>query len=63
MTMTTRRLPVYRMPHLIVLGVDPRRILLLTFSRQASVEMQRRVERIVKQVLGPKAGNVSDALT
>jgi superfamily I DNA/RNA helicase len=29
--------------HLIVLGVDPRRILLLSFSRGASVEMQRRV--------------------
>jgi ATP-dependent DNA helicase UvrD/PcrA len=53
----------HRVAHLIVLGVDPRRILLLTFSRRASVEMQRRVERIVKQVLGPKAGNVSDALT
>jgi DNA helicase-2/ATP-dependent DNA helicase PcrA len=53
----------HRVAHLIVLGVDPRRILLLTFSRRASVEMQRRVERIVKQVLGQKAGNVSDALT
>ncbi len=53
----------HRVAHLIVLGLDPRRVLLLTFSRRASVEMQRRVERIVKQVLGPKAGNVSDALT
>jgi DNA helicase II / ATP-dependent DNA helicase PcrA len=53
----------HRVAHLIVLGADPRRILLMTFSRRASVEMQRRVERIVKQVLGPKVGNVSDALT
>jgi DNA helicase-2/ATP-dependent DNA helicase PcrA len=53
----------HRVAHLIVQGVDPRRVLLLTFSRRAAGEMQRRVERITRQVLGPKAGPIADALT
>jgi DNA helicase-2/ATP-dependent DNA helicase PcrA len=36
----------HRVAHLIVSGADPRRILLLTFSRRAAAEMTRRVERI-----------------
>src|SRR5918994_260603 len=36
----------HRVAHLIVKGVDPRRILLMTFSRRAASEMTRRVERI-----------------
>ena len=36
----------HRVAHLIVGGADPRRILLLTFSRRAAAEMTRRVERI-----------------
>jgi DNA helicase-2/ATP-dependent DNA helicase PcrA len=51
-----------RVAHLIVSGVDPRRILLLTFSRRAAAEMQRRVERIAARVLGPRAGVMTDAL-
>jgi ATP-dependent DNA helicase UvrD/PcrA len=31
--------PAHRVAHLIVNGVDPARILLLTFSRRAAVEM------------------------
>ncbi|HLH87860.1 MAG TPA: ATP-dependent helicase [Xanthobacteraceae bacterium] len=41
----------HRVAHLIVRGVDPRRILLLTFSRRAAAEMTRRVERITAQAL------------
>src|SRR5215467_4539098 len=41
----------HRVANLIVNGADPRRIMLLTFSRRAAAEMSRRVERIVKQVL------------
>lgn len=52
-----------RVAHLIVEGVDPRRMLLLTFSRRAAAEMQRRVERITAQVLGAKAGIMTDALS
>src|SRR6476660_198229 len=51
-----------RVAHLIVTGVDPRRMMLLTFSRRAAAEMQRRVERITAKVLGPKAGIMTDAL-
>jgi DNA helicase II / ATP-dependent DNA helicase PcrA len=42
----------HRVAHLVVNGADPRRILLMTFSRRASAEMARRVERICSQVLG-----------
>ncbi|SED43241.1 ATP-dependent DNA helicase, Rep family [Rhizobiales bacterium GAS191] len=42
----------HRVAHLIVNGSDPRRILLMTFSRRAAAEMTRRVERICAQVLG-----------
>ena len=37
----------HRVAHLIVNGADPRRIMLLTFSRRAAAEMTRRVERIL----------------
>src|ERR1700688_1639231 len=52
-----------RVAHLIVSGADPRRMMLLTFSRRAAAEMQRRVERITAQVLGAKAGLMADALS
>jgi DNA helicase-2/ATP-dependent DNA helicase PcrA len=52
----------HRVAHLIVGGVDPRRMLLLTFSRRAAAEMQRRVERIAAQALGGKAQIMTDAL-
>ena len=53
----------HRVAHLIVNGADPRRILLMTFSRRAATEMSRRVESICAKVLGAKAGIMSDALT
>jgi DNA helicase-2/ATP-dependent DNA helicase PcrA len=37
----------HRVARLLSSGADPRRILLLTFSRRAAVEMTRRVERVV----------------
>jgi DNA helicase-2/ATP-dependent DNA helicase PcrA len=55
----------HRVAHLIANGIDPRRILLLTFSRRAATEMARRVERIIARVAaagGLNAG-VSDSLT
>ncbi len=51
----------HRVAHLILNGADPRRILLMTFSRRASVEMARRVERITRNVLG-NGGATVDAL-
>ena len=53
----------HRVAHLIVNGADPRRILLMTFSRRAASEMARRVERICKQVLGANSGVLTDALS
>jgi DNA helicase II / ATP-dependent DNA helicase PcrA len=53
----------HRVAHLIVAGADPRRILLMTFSRRAAAEMTRRVERICSQALGSNAEIMTDALT
>jgi DNA helicase II / ATP-dependent DNA helicase PcrA len=52
----------HRVAHLVVCGADPRRIMLLTFSRRAAVEMQRRVERIMTKALGSNAGVMTDVL-
>jgi DNA helicase II / ATP-dependent DNA helicase PcrA len=41
----------HRVGHLVVAGVPPERILLLTFSRRAAREMLRRARRIVGQAL------------
>ena len=46
----------HRVAHLVVRGADPRRILLLTFSRRAAAEMTRRVERIAARALKDRAG-------
>ncbi|MGQ3180193.1 MAG: UvrD-helicase domain-containing protein, partial [Blastomonas fulva] len=53
----------HRVAHLVVKGADPRRILLMTFSRRAASEMAKRVERIAGEVLGRDAAVVADALT
>jgi DNA helicase-2/ATP-dependent DNA helicase PcrA len=52
----------HRVAHLIVNGADPRRILLMTFSRRAASEMTKRVERIAGKVMGESAGVMTDAL-
>ena len=41
------RVLTYRTAHLIEKGVDPFRILLLTFTNKAAGEMRRRVESII----------------
>ena len=53
----------HRVAHLIVRGADPRRMMLLTFSRRAAAEMGRRVERIAAHVLPEQARLLTDALT
>ncbi|WP_259295032.1 ATP-dependent helicase [Paraburkholderia sp. DHOC27] len=45
----------HRVANLVVKGADPRRILLLTFSRRAALEMTRRVTRIATHALGTRA--------
>jgi DNA helicase II / ATP-dependent DNA helicase PcrA len=52
----------HRVAHLIMTGTDPRRILLMTFSRRAASEMTRRVERIARKVMGDGASVMTDAL-
>jgi DNA helicase-2/ATP-dependent DNA helicase PcrA len=51
----------HRVAHLIVEGVDPARILLLSFSRRAAQEMTRRAERLAAQVLAQRAGRPAAA--
>lgn len=53
----------HRVAHLIVCGADPRRILLMTFSRRAAAEMTRRVERIAGDVLGERASILAGGLS
>jgi DNA helicase-2/ATP-dependent DNA helicase PcrA len=53
----------HRVAHLIVSGADPRRILLMTFSRRAASEMSKRVERIARKVLGEQAAIMNEALS
>jgi len=52
--------PAHRVFHLIMNGADPRRILLMTFSRRAAAEMTRRIRRIAN---GASAGSIGLALT
>jgi DNA helicase-2/ATP-dependent DNA helicase PcrA len=52
----------HRVAHLIANGADPGRILLLTFSRRAAVEMTRRVDRIVGHMAKGNRGAVIGAL-
>ncbi|GBD49860.1 UvrD/REP helicase [Methylopila sp. Yamaguchi] len=52
----------HRVAHLIVNGADPRRVLLLTFSRRAATEMIRRAERIAAEAFGDRRDLVDGAL-
>jgi len=54
---------VHRLAHLVRAGADPRRILLMTFSRRAAAEMVRRAERIAVETMGPKAEVLAQGLT
>lgn len=52
----------HRVAHLLVNGDDPRRMLLMTFSRRAAAEMRNRVERIVIAVLGQRGAALAQGL-
>src|SRR4029077_19387099 len=45
----------HRVAHLVLSGADPQRILLLTFSRRAAAEMERRAGQVLSRSIG--AGN------
>ncbi len=53
---------VHRLAHLVLKGADPRRVLLMTFSRRAAAEMTRRAGSIAAEVLGPKAAILAQGL-
>jgi DNA helicase-2/ATP-dependent DNA helicase PcrA len=46
----------HRVAHLVLQGVDPARILLLTFSRRAAQEMISRAERLLGEALAARRG-------
>ena len=50
----------HRVAHLIARGIDPQRILLLTFSRRAAQEMSRRAGQVLARVLGLKSDSPPD---
>jgi DNA helicase-2/ATP-dependent DNA helicase PcrA len=51
----------HRVAHLIISGVSPERILLLTFTRRAAQEMTRRVDTIVRQAMAANDSTVLPA--
>ncbi len=53
----------HRVAHLLVQGADPRRILMMTFSRRAAAEMIRRVERIAVEAMGDRGKALAAGLT
>ena len=53
----------HRVAHLVIHGVDPGRILMLTFTRRAALEMRRRAHEIVKKALNESLGGVSQTIT
>ena len=52
----------HRVAQLVVHGVDPARLLLLTFTRRAASEMRRRAHDIVREALDDKLGNKAQAM-
>jgi len=52
----------HRVAHLVLNGVDPARILLLTFTRRSALEMRRRAREIVKVALNETLGGTSQSL-
>src|ERR1700734_1196238 len=52
----------HRVAHLAINGVDPGRILMLTFTRRAAFEMRPRARDIVKRALNEPLGGLSQSL-
>jgi DNA helicase II / ATP-dependent DNA helicase PcrA len=53
----------HRVAHLAISGADPARILMLTFTRRAAIEMKRRTNEILRDVLDDKLGGKATALS
>jgi DNA helicase-2/ATP-dependent DNA helicase PcrA len=52
----------HRVAHLVINGVDPARILMLTFTRRAATEMRRRAHEITKKALNEALGGLSQTI-
>ena len=52
----------YRVAHLVRSGADPQRILLLTFSRRAAAEMERRAGQLLHRAFGTSTRQAPSAL-
>lgn len=50
----------HRVAHLVIHGVDPARILMLTFTRRAASEMRRRAHGLVRAALGENGSGNHD---
>jgi DNA helicase-2/ATP-dependent DNA helicase PcrA len=53
----------HRVAHLAIHGVDPARILMLTFTRRAATEMRRRAFDIIKVALNEPLGGISHSVS
>ncbi len=53
----------HRVAHLVINGVDPARILMLTFTRRAALEMRRRAQDITRKALDDALGGVSQSIS
>jgi DNA helicase-2/ATP-dependent DNA helicase PcrA len=53
----------HRVAHLVLNGVDPARILMLTFTRRAATEMRRRAHEITRKALNDSLGGVAQAIS
>src|SRR5690348_4325822 len=52
----------HRVAHLVIHGVDPARIMMLTFTRRAATEMRRRAYELAKSALNETLGGVSQSI-
>ncbi|MBS0364561.1 MAG: ATP-dependent helicase [Proteobacteria bacterium] len=52
----------HRVAHLALNGVDPARILMLTFTRRAATEMRRRAHEITRRALDEPLGGASQSI-
>jgi len=53
----------HRVAHLAMSGVDPARILMLTFTRRAAIEMKRRANEIMREAFDDKLGGKAQAIS
>lgn len=49
----------HRVAHLLLAGVPPERMLLLTFTRRAALEMTRRAQRVMADALAAQSGSAT----